>query len=122
MPPGTQVDVLTPGKNEKHDRAGTGDSRTERVHYGVGPRKTNQLFRDLPNTLESRSPVRYYDRIFVVVDNYKIHQAQAVERWLAAHSRFELLWLPTYGPRANPLERILGDVHDQGTRNHKRKR
>jgi hypothetical protein len=24
------------------------------------------------------------------VDNYKIHKAQAVERWLAAHPRFEL--------------------------------
>ena len=58
----------------------------------------------------------------MVVDNYKIHKAQAVERWLAAHSRFELLWLPIYCPRANPIERIFGDVHDQVTRNHKRKR
>jgi len=56
------------------------------------------------------------------VDNYSIHQAQAVQRWLAAHPRFELLWLPTYCPKANPIERIFGDVHDKITRNHKRKR
>ena len=58
----------------------------------------------------------------MVVDNYKIHKAQAVERWLAAHSRFELLWLPTYCPRANPIERAFGETHDKVTRHHKRKR
>ena len=30
--------------------------------------------------------------------------------------------LPTYGPRANPIERAFGDVHDLCTRNHTRKR
>jgi transposase len=33
-----------------------------------------------------------------------------------------LLWLPTYCPRANPIERAFGDVHDKCTRNHQRKR
>ena len=122
MPKGTPVEVLTPGKNEKHYLAGAWDFRTKRVHYRVGPRKTNALFRDLLDALETRYPARRYDRIFVVVDNYSIHQAQAVERWLTAHSRFELLWLPTYCPRANPIERIFGDAHDKVTRNHKRKR
>jgi transposase len=121
-PKGKQVEVLTPGKNEKYYLAGAWDSRTKTVHYRVGPRKTNALFRDLLDTLETRYPARRYDRIFVVVDNYSIHQAQAVERWLAAHARFELLWLPTYCPRANPIERIFGDAHDKVTRNHKRKR
>jgi hypothetical protein len=58
----------------------------------------------------------------VVVDNYCIHKATAVELWLASHPRFALLWLPTYCPQANPIERVFGDVHDQCTRNHKRKR
>jgi transposase len=61
-------------------------------------------------------------RISVVVDNYRIHKAKAVEQWLARHPRFELFWLPTYCPRANPIERAFGDVHDKCTRNHKRKR
>jgi transposase len=42
--------------------------------------------------------------------------------WLASHPRFVLLWLPTYCPRANPIERAFGDVHDKCTRNHTRKR
>jgi len=60
--------------------------------------------------------------IYVVTDNYCIHKAKAVEQWLASHPRFEVLWSPTYCPRANPIERAFGDVHDKCTRNHKRKR
>jgi DDE superfamily endonuclease len=122
MPKGTPGDVLTPGKNEKHYRAGAWDLRPQRLHYRVGSRQTNALFRNLLEALETRYPARCYDRIFVVVDNDSIHQAPAVERWLTAHSRFEWLWLPPYGPRAHPIERIFGDAHDKVTRNHKRKR
>jgi DDE superfamily endonuclease len=57
-----------------------------------------------------------------VTTNYKIHTAKAVEQWLAAHPRFTLLFLPTYCPRANPIERVCGDVHDCCTRNHRRTR
>ena len=61
-------------------------------------------------------------RISVVVDHYRLHTAKAVTQWLANHPRFTLLWLPTYCPRANPMERVFGDVHDKCTRNHTRKR
>jgi hypothetical protein len=36
--------------------------------------------------------------------------------------RLALLYLPTSCPRANPLERACGEVHDKCTRNHTRKR
>ena len=62
------------------------------------------------------------DSLTVVADNAQIHHAHQVEKWLAAHPRFELLYLPTYCPRANPIERAFGDVHDKCTRNHTRKR
>ncbi len=122
MPRGIQLEVLTPGKDEKPDLAGAWDMRTGIVHCRCGPRKTNALFRDLRDTLELRYPACRYERVSVVGDNYRIHKAQAVEPWLAAPPRFRLLWWPTYGPRAHPIERIFGDTHDQVTRNHKRKR
>jgi DDE superfamily endonuclease len=56
-----------------------------------------------------------------VVDKAKLHQAKKVQKWLAAHPRFELLYLPPYCPRATPIERAFGDVHDKCTRNHTRK-
>ena len=49
-------------------------------------------------------------------------QRRAVTQWLTNHPRFVGLWLPTYCPRAHPIERVVGDVHDKGTRNHQRKR
>jgi transposase len=122
MPKGTQVEVMTPGQNQKYYLAGALDVATGTGHHCVGPRKTNALFRDLLQTLEAAYPAAQYQRIYVVVDNYKIHKANAVQAWLAKHPRVRLLFLPTYCPRANPIERAFGDVHDLCTRNHTRKR
>jgi putative transposase len=122
MRKGTQVQVLTPGQNEKHSLAGGWDVRTGIIHSCFGERQTNALFRNLLDTLQRRYPAQRYDRVYLVADNYCIHKAQAVQPWWAAHPRFEVLWLPTYCPRANPIERAFGDTHDQVTRHHKRKR
>jgi hypothetical protein len=80
------------------------------------------LFLDLLDTLDRAYPAPVFSHLSVVADNAKIHHAEAVEKWLAAHPRFELLYLPTYCPGANPIERAFGDVHDKCTRNHTRKR
>jgi transposase len=122
MPQGTQEEVMTPGKNEKHYLAGALNLATGKLLHCLGPRKNNGLFRDLLTLLDRTYPTPWVTRIYVVVDNYCIHKAKAVEQWLASHPRFELLWLPTYCPRANPIERVFGDVHDKCTRNHKQKR
>ena len=122
MPKGSQEEVMTPGKHAKHYLAGALNLATGKILHCLGPRKNNALFRDLLTLLDRTYPERWVRRIYVVVDNYRIHKAKAVGQWLESHPRFELLWLPTYCPRANPIERALGDVHDQGTRNHQRKR
>ena len=121
MPKGTQVEVMTPGQNEKRYLAGAWDLRTGQVHHGVWASKTNGVFRALLEVVETAYPAHRYDRIYVVVDNYKIHKARAVERWWAAHPRIELVFLPPYCPKANPIERIFGDTPDKVTRNHRRK-
>lgn len=122
MPKGTQLEVMTPGQNQKHYLAGALEVTTGTLHHCLGPRKTNALFRDLLTRLDERYPADRYTRLYVVVDNYTIHKAKAVEQWLAAHPRVRLLFLPTYCPRANPIERAYGDVHDCCTRNHRRTR
>jgi putative transposase len=122
MPKGAQLEVMTPGRNQKHYLAGALEVSTGRLHHCLGPRKTNGLFRALLQTLEDAYPAAQYQRVYVVVDNYKIHKAKAVEEWVANHPRVTLLFLPTYCPRANPIERAYGDVHDCCTRNHRRTR
>jgi transposase len=122
VPKGEQLEVLTPGTNEKRYLAGAWDLHRGTIVHRVWWRKTQGLFLDLLAALDRAYPFPQFTRLYVVVDNYKIHKAQAVERWLAGHPRFELLFLPTYCPKASPIERAFGDVHDKCTRNHKRKR
>lgn len=118
---GAQVEVRTPGQNQKHYLAAALDPATGQTYYVLGLRKNNVLFRQLLDHLE-RTFGKRYRQIYVVCDNYSIHKAKAVERWLEEHPRFELVWLPSYCPKANPIERVFGDVHDKCTRNHTRKR
>jgi len=119
---GTQLEVLTPGTNEKNYLAGALDICAGKLLHCVWARKTSGLFIDLLKVVDGTYPSSDYQRIFVVADNYRIHKAKVVEQWLRQHRRFELVYLPTYCPKANPIERAFGDVHDKCTRNHKRKR
>jgi hypothetical protein len=114
--------IMTPGSNAKHDLARALELSTGTLRHGCGPRKTTALFRALLATLDDAYPAPQCQRVYVVVDHYKRHQAKAVDAWLAEHPRLTLLFLPTYYPRANPIERAFGDVHDVCTRNHTRKR
>jgi transposase len=122
MPKGEQGEVPTPGTNENRYLAGAVDLRTGPIVPRVWWRKTHGLSLDLLATLDRTYPASRFTPLYGVVDNYKIHKAQAVEHWLAAHPRFELLFLPPYCPKASPSERAFGDVHDKCTRNHRRKR
>ena len=122
MPKGFQVKVMTPGTNEKHYLAGALELATGTVHHALGPRETNELSRELLQRLDGAYPTAHCKRIYVVVDNYTIYKAKAVEQWLAKQLCFELLLLPTYCPRANPIKRAFSNVHDLCTRNHTRKR
>jgi len=122
MPQGTQEEVMTPGTNEKHSLAGALHLAMGKLLHCLGPRKNNGLFRDLLTIMDRTYSAPWITHIHVVVDNYCMHKAKAVEQWVASHPRFALLWLPTYCPHANPIERVFGDVHDQCPWNHKRKR
>jgi transposase len=109
---------MTPGQNEKRYLAGALDYLTGRIIHVVGERKNRYLVIDLLQAIERKFPQS--NKIYLIADNYRIHKAKVVMEWLAHHPRIEIVWLPTYCPRANPIERAFGDVHDKCTRNHKR--
>jgi transposase len=119
---GTQREVMTPGTNQKNYLAGALNFVTGKLLHVMGERKNRWLFIELLKALDRACPAQKFARIYVVVDNYRIHMAKAVQEWLGHHPRFELVFLPRYCPRANPIERAFGDVHDKCTRNHKRTR
>ena len=119
---GRQDESRTPGTNEQPALAGPLHRAPGSLLSCRGPRKNPGVFRDLFTRLDATSPTPPMTRISVVVDTYGLHKAKAGEQGLANHPRFPLLWLPTYCPRANPIERAFGDGHDKCTRPHHRQR
>jgi transposase len=44
-------------------------------------------------------------KVFLIVDNLKVHHARPVQAWVAAHrERIALFFLPAYAPEHNPDE------------------
>jgi len=107
MPKGEQVEVRTPGTNAKRYLAGALDLTTGTLTPWVWYRKQTGLFIDRLEALDRTYPAPLFSQLTVVADNAKIHHAHKVEQWLAAHPRFELLYLPRDCPRANPIRARL---------------
>ena len=50
-------------------------------------------------------------KIFLIVDNLRVHHATKVKTWLESHvENIELLFLPPYSPERNPDEYLNHDV------------
>jgi transposase len=50
-------------------------------------------------------------KVFLIVDNLRVHEAAAVEEWLAGKKdRIEVFYLPKYAPERNPDEYLNCDV------------
>jgi transposase len=50
-------------------------------------------------------------KLFLIVDNLRVHRAQAVTAWVAENAeRIALFYLPPYAPERNPDEYLNNDV------------
>lgn len=50
-------------------------------------------------------------KIFLIVDNLKVHHSALVKEWVAANSeRIEIFYLPSYSPERNPDEYLNNDL------------
>lgn len=56
-------------------------------------------------------------KVFVIVDNLRVHHSKVVKAWAAQHKdEVELFYLPSYSPELNPDERLNADLkHAIGT-------
>lgn len=119
MLPGTQRQVVTPGKNIKRYLAGSMDAQTQRLIWVKALRKNSALFIELLKKL-----LRVYaDKrvIHVIVDNYTIHSSRQTQAWLAERGeRIRLHFLPPYCPDDNRIERcVWRETHANVTYNHR---
>jgi transposase len=93
------------GENNRQWRLiGTLNALTGRVdyleHYIVGREKVIAMYRHVDQVYpEAR-------RIYLVQDNWSIHQHPDVLKAVAAWPRIEPVWLPTYAPWLNPIEKL----------------
>ena len=57
-----------------------------------------------------RSLIRKADqKIFLILDNLKVHHGKLVAKWIARHKdKIELFFLPPYAPESNPDEYLKG--------------
>lgn len=74
------------------------------------------LYKD---TMTAKVLLRFFKRlikdikrkVFVILDNLRVHHAKLVKQWAAKHSGvIELYYLPAYSPDLNPDEYLNGDL------------
>jgi len=50
-------------------------------------------------------------KVFLIIDNLKVHHSKKVAAWLKAnHEKIEVFYLPAYAPEHNPDEYLNGDL------------
>ena len=73
------------------------------------------------NKMNSQTMIKFMERliknadskIFLIVDNLKVHHSYIVKDWLKEHeNQIELFFLPSYSPELNPDEYLNCDLKD----------
>lgn len=68
--------------------------------YIIGRAKVSEFYGQLNRTY------RQYDTVYVIQDNWSIHQHPEVLQALTHYPRLQPIWLPTYAPWLNPIEKL----------------
>lgn len=56
-------------------------------------------------------------KIFLVLDNLRVHHSKPVKKWLAEHTdQIEVFYLPSYSPELNPDELLNADLKQRVTK------
>jgi transposase len=98
--------IPTPGTNRRHAFFGALDAVSGQWFSADHERKLAVHFVAFLQRLEA---VYSTGPLYLALDNAPTHTAKVVGKWLAAHPRVHVLWLPKYAAHeVNPVERIWG--------------
>lgn len=116
--------ILKGKKNDKYLKSNTGRAR---INLNGAINLQNQQAVVLEEeTVNSQSVIRLLEKIdqvqkqgkvSIVLDNARYHHANIVKDWLAKHQRFKFVYLPSYSPNLNPIERLWRFYHTKVTNN-----
>ncbi len=116
---GQQRKTETPRQNNKQYGAGLIHWVTGKLYWATSDHKNNALFRSVLAQVVEPAPLQPVRKKYIVVDNYRIHFAKPVQAFLDEHQEeIELVCLPTYSPKLNPVERFWKHLRRQVTHNH----
>lgn len=59
-----------------------------------------------------------HGKIYLILDNASYYHAKEVKPWIKKHRRFKLIFLPSYSPNLNLIERLWRFFHQKVTWNH----
>jgi transposase len=103
---GQQTEIDTPGQNVKQYVFGAVNYVTGALIWVPWSNKNNVGFRHLLTEVWECHAAEA-TQVVMVLDNYRIHKAKAVQEWQHRHrSQVRLYFLPTYAPRLNAIERV----------------
>jgi transposase len=96
--------ALRAGNNQQWRTIGALNALTGQVNYLdgyiVGRRQVIQFYAQLNHTYAE------LDRLYVIQDNWNIHTHPDVLSAVAQYPRITPVWLPTYAPWLNPIEKL----------------
>jgi transposase len=92
------------GVNQRATSFGALEYRTGRVTTQIAPKASSAVF----TTFVQRIVAQWADApIVLVLDNASYHKAADLRHWLMDHAdQVQVLWLPTYSPKLNLIERV----------------
>jgi transposase len=98
--------IPTPGTNRRRAFFGALDAISGQWFSADHERKLAVHFVAFLQRLAEAYPT---GQVYLALDNAPTHTAKVVGKWLAAHPRVHVLWLPKYAAHeVNPVERIWG--------------
>jgi putative transposase len=111
QPKGKQLRIQTPRKNKKVYAFGVKEKATGKFYYRVFQRKRAVEFIIF---LKHVFSVYKGKKIYMVLDNYVVHDCSKVRAFLEQNKdKIELLFLPTYSPDDNNvIEMVWGTVKE----------
>lgn len=68
--------------------------------------------------LETLKQKQKTGKVYIILDNASYYHARVVKRWIFHHPRFKLLFVPSYSPNLNLIERLWRFFHQKITWNH----
>jgi putative transposase len=114
--PKKQVKVDSPGKDAVRFLLGSVQYPSGDGLYQLFSRKRNE---EVQRHLEELLSMHPDDFLFVVLDNASSHTTSMLQPFLEANSdRLLLVFLPTYSPHLNLIERLWNFWHKHLTKNH----